>query len=86
MQVFEAEWYGYSGYYKLYTSYSKEMSGDDVGAWFTFDTTEGEAIEVSIGVSYVSIENARLNLETAQPAGTTYDQIRAPARKEWKED
>ena len=86
MQGAEAEWDGYSGKYKLYTSYSKEMSGDDVGAWFTFDTTEGEAIEVSIGVSFVSIENARLNLETEQPAGTTFDQIRAQARKKWNED
>lgn len=86
MQGVEAEWDGYSGKYKLYTSYSKEMSGDDVGAWFTFDTTEGEAIEVSIGVSFVSIENARLNLETEQSAGTTFDQIRAQARKKWNED
>lgn len=86
MQGVEAEWDRYSGKYKLYTSYSKEMSGDDVGAWFTFDTTEGEAIEVSIGVSFVSIENARLNLETEQPAGTTFDQIRAQARKKWNED
>ena len=86
MQGVEAEWDGYSGKYKLYTSYSKEMSGDDVGAWFTFDTTEGEAIEVSTGVSFVSIENARLNLETEQPAGTTFDQIRAQARKKWNED
>lgn len=86
MQGVEAEWDGYSGKYKLYTSYSKEMSGDDVGAWFTFDTTEGEAIEVSIGVSFVSIENARLNLETEQPTGTTFDQIRAQARKKWNED
>lgn len=86
MQGVEAEWDGYSGKYKLYTSYSKEMSGDDVGAWFTFDTTEGEAIEVSIGVSFVSIENARLNLETEQPAGTTFDQIRAQARKKWNKD
>ncbi len=86
MQGVEAEWDVYSGKYKLYTSYSKEMSGDDVGAWFTFDTTEGEVIEVSIGVSFVSIENARLNLETEQPAGTTFDQIRAQARKKWNED
>ena len=82
MQGVEAEWDVYSGKYKLYTSYSKEMSGDDIGAWFTFDTTEGEAIEVS----FVSIENARLNLETEQPAGTTFDQIRAQARKKWNED
>ena len=37
------------------------MSGDDVGAFFTFDTQSGEQIEVQIGVSFVSIANARKN-------------------------
>lgn len=59
----EAQWDDTAGKYKLYTSYTKEMSGDDVGAWFTFDSTVSETIEVSMGVSFVSIENARLNLE-----------------------
>ena len=52
------------------------MSGDDVGAWFTFDSTVSETIEVSMGVSFVSIENARLNLEKEQPFGTTFDKLR----------
>ena len=43
------------------------MSGDDVGVWFDYDTDEGEAIEVKMGISYVSIENARLNMNTEQP-------------------
>ncbi len=69
----------------LYTAYTKEMSGDDIGTWFTFDTDEGETIEVSMGVSFVSIANARLNLEKEQ-AGKGFDQIRAEARAMWQND
>lgn len=82
----EAQWDDTAGKYKLYTAYTKEMSGDDVGAWFTFDSTVSETIEVSMGVSFVSIENARLNLEKEQPFGTTFDKLRAEARKMWNDD
>ena len=47
MKGVEAEWDVYSGKYKLYTKYNREMSGDDVGVWFTYDTEENEAIEVA---------------------------------------
>lgn len=86
MQGVEAEWDIHSGKYKLYTSYFKELSGDDIGAWFTFDNAEGECVEVSIGVSFVSIENARLNLDTEQPEGTTFDSMKLAARNRWNED
>ena len=59
----EADWDIHAGKYKLYTSYTREMSGDDIGVWFDFDTEEGEQISVKLGISYVSIENARQNME-----------------------
>ena len=37
---------------------------EDIGAFVTFQTEKGEVIEVQSGVSLVSIEQARLNLET----------------------
>ena len=67
MKGVEAEWDAYSGKYKLYTKYDREMSGDDIGVWFKYDTEEDEVIEVKMGVSFVSIENARLNMNTEQP-------------------
>lgn len=82
----EAQWDDTAGKYKLYTAYTKEISGDDIGVWFTYDTTAEEVIEVSMGVSFVSIENARLNLEKEQPFGTTFDKLRAEARKKWNDD
>lgn len=86
MEGVEAEWDSTAGKYKLYTAYTKVMSGDDTGVWFTYNTTEGEQVEVSMGVSFVSIENARENLNAEQPAGTTFDGMAAAARKQWNDD
>ncbi|MCD8264321.1 MAG: GH92 family glycosyl hydrolase [Tannerellaceae bacterium] len=80
----EHKWDIHSSKHKLYTNYTREMSGDDVGVWFTYDTEENEMIEVKVGVSFVSIENARLNMETEQP-GFDFDQVRTAARNQWND-
>ena len=74
-----------NGKYKLYTKYGKEIAGDDIGAYFTFDTEEGEQVEVEMGVSFVSIENARLNLDKEQKE-KNFDQIHTEARNHWNND
>lgn len=81
----EAEWDPDQGKNKLYTRYHKELAGDDIGAWFTFDTEDGEQIEVQMGVSFVSIENARLNLNQEQ-AGKDFAQLRMAAHESWNKD
>ncbi len=81
----EAQWDENAGKYKIYSTYSKEISGDDVGAWFTFDTDENESVTVSMGISYVSIENARLNLDQEQ-TGKSFEDIHAEARRKWNDD
>lgn len=83
----EAEWTPDNGKYKLYTQYGRELAGDDVGYWFTFDDfREGEQVEVRMGISYVSTENARRNLDAEQPAGTTFDALREAAAARWNAD
>lgn len=83
----EAEWTPDNGKYKLYTAYGRELAGDDVGYWFTFDDLkEGEQVEVRMGISFVSAENARLNLDVEQPEGKTFDALHAAARKRWNDD
>ena len=63
----EAAWDSDAGKYKLYTSYARELSGDDIGCWFHYDSlAEGEAVLVQVGVSFVSVDNARKNLDTEQ--------------------
>ena len=63
---------------------AKEQSGGHIGAFFRFSTAAGEPLAVKVGISYVSIENARLNLETEIP-GWDFDAIRAAAGKSWDE-
>lgn len=85
MKGVEAEWDGYSGKYKLYTKYNRDMSGDDVGVWFSYDNEANEVIEVKMGVSFVSIENARLNMNTEQP-DFNFDKVSKAAREQWNSD
>ena len=81
----EAEWTPDNGKYKLYTRYGRELAGDDIGYWFSFDTEEGEQIEVQMGVSFVSVENARENLD-AEQNGFEFDAVRARAAARWEQD
>jgi predicted alpha-1,2-mannosidase len=81
----EAEWDPDQGKYKLYTKYAKDIAGDDIGAWMTFQTTEGEQIEVQMGVSFVSIANARLNLET-ELKGKNFETVHRESRQRWNDD
>jgi predicted alpha-1,2-mannosidase len=80
----EAEWIGYNDSYKPYENYHQEIAGDDIGAYFSFDTTKQEQVEVKVGISYVSIENARNNLNAEQPS-FDFDKIREHSKKKWQE-
>ncbi len=83
----EAEWTPDNGRYKIYTEYGRELAGDDVGYWFTYDNlAAGEQVEVRMGISYVSVENARRNLDAEQAADATFDSIRTEARARWNAD
>ena len=84
MQGVEAEWDHDHGRYKLYPTYRKEMSGNDVGVWFTFDTRPGEVLDVQTGVSFVSAENALLNLETEQRS-LDFASVKASAEDAWEQ-
>ena len=83
MHGVEAEWDKDNGKYKLYPTYRREMSGNDVGVWFSFDTKPGEKIYVQTGVSFVSEQNALLNLNTEQPI-LDFAATRAKAEEAWE--
>ena len=83
MHGVEAEWDKDNGKYKLYPTYRREMSGNDVGVWFSFDTKPGEKIYVQTGVSFVSEQNALLNLNTEQPT-LDFATTRAKAEEAWE--
>lgn len=56
--------------------------GEDSGVYFTFDLSESRTVRYKIGVSYVSVENARLNLETENP-GWDFEGIKNAAEAQW---
>lgn len=83
MSGIEAQWSGDSGEYKLYTRYSREIMGNDIGAYFRLGEVDpGTEVEVKIGISYVSMENARQNLD-AEVSSLTFDEVHKQARAEW---
>lgn len=85
MSGVEAEWDKDNGKYKLYTEYKREIAGDDIGVFIDFDTKQNEGVEVLMGVSFVSMENARLNAEK-ELAQTTFDSLRLRAEEAWNND
>ena len=81
----EAAWSGDSGQYKIYESYSREIMGDDIGVCFSLGEVEpGTEVEVRVGISYVSIENARRNLD-AEVGTKEFDEVRNEAHEKWRE-
>ena len=85
MEGVKAQWDPDHGRYKIYEDYYKDIAGDDVGAWFSFDMQSDETVEVLIGVSFVSIENARLNLET-EIGDRSFNIVHLQAKKMWEDD
>ena len=82
MQGVKGEWDPDNGKYKLYPRYGKEIAGNDIGYFFNYQCAEGEQIEVQVGVSFVSVANARENLEREQQ-GFQFDKVRQSARQSW---
>ncbi len=57
---------------------------DEIGAFVTFETEEGEQILMQSGISLVSIEQARLNLETEMdPFHWDFDKVVDNNQKTW---
>jgi predicted alpha-1,2-mannosidase len=59
--------------------------GPGAGLYLTFDTREGETLEIKVGLSYTSTANARLNLER-EAANLTFDQARTSAHQKWEQE
>ncbi len=51
------------------------------GAWISFDSAT--VVNMRVGISYVSLDNARANLVAESPVGTSLEQVRVAARKTW---
>ncbi len=63
---------------------NKETKGVNNGIFITFSTTDGEIVDMQVGLSYTSIKNARLNFET-ESKGKNFDMVRENARRAWND-
>jgi len=65
--------------------YKSAESGSNIGAFVNYRTRAKEIILVKVGLSYVSVEGARKNLEAEIP-GWDFDRVRSEARDIWNEE
>ncbi len=59
-------------------------SGNDCGVDINFGALENESVELKIGISFVSEENAILNLKD-ETDGLSFDDVRKNAASDWEE-
>ena len=80
----ESEWMPYNGKTRYYKNFSKQIIGDSIGAYMRYDFKKSTSVEVKIGVSYVSIDNARENLlnETRE---LSFEEIYDQTRSKWND-
>jgi predicted alpha-1,2-mannosidase len=63
---------------------SAQQTGHRMGAYATFPTTQGEVIEVKIGTSFISTDQARDNLKREIP-DWNFERIKVEGRRVWNE-
>ena len=61
---------------------SHSTKGVKNGLYLTFETSENEIVEMQVGLSYTSIENARLNLDT-ETKSISFDEVKIAASEKW---
>ncbi|MEO6890110.1 MAG: GH92 family glycosyl hydrolase [Ktedonobacteraceae bacterium] len=60
----------------------RQSSGSHSGAYVRFDTTSQQVVQVKVGISFVSIQNAEMNLAHENP-GWNFNAVRQQARAAW---
>ncbi|MGH3715385.1 MAG: GH92 family glycosyl hydrolase [Micromonosporaceae bacterium] len=61
---------------------SSSTSGTNTGGYVTFDTTANQTVQLKVGLSYVSVANARQNLAT-ENAGWDFGAVKTAADNAW---
>lgn len=85
--------YFYAEFSKPFTEYGiavdevpadglRKAEGTNIRAYVRFQTEEGEAVQVKVGISAVDVEGARKNLE-AENRGWNFEQVARDAKEEW---
>jgi len=61
---------------------ARSIKGAGTGSFVTFDTSQDQSVEVRVGISYVSVKNALLNLAT-ENRGLDFETVRRRATARW---
>lgn len=62
----------------------REMKGVGAGIYLTYDFSEASSVTAKIGLSYTSVENARLNLET-EAKDLSFDEAKDQSHQAWED-
>jgi len=63
----------------------KEKTGKNIGIYTTYSTLKGEQVQVKIGFSFISIDQARQNLEK-EIADWNFEQVKNSGREIWNKE
>ncbi len=63
---------------------SQQQDGHRIGGYATFSTRRGEVIEVKIGTSFISLDQARENLKREIP-DWNFERVKTEGRRVWSE-
>ncbi len=78
----EAQWMGYNGKTRIMENATRMVVGDSIGTYFSYTFDQKETVEVKIAVSYVSIDNARENLDR-EVGDKTFDEVHNTTYNNW---
>ncbi len=78
----EAQWMTMNGKTRIKEGFTREVIGDSIGAYFSYNFEKPGAVELKVGISYVSIENARQNLEK-EVGNQNFEEVYEGTRKAW---
>ncbi|MFC4211080.1 GH92 family glycosyl hydrolase [Pedobacter lithocola] len=64
---------------------TRSSSGVGAGLFLGYQTQDNESIEIKVGLSYTSVSNAKINLQT-EAAALNFDEAKKAAQSEWQSE
>lgn len=68
---------------QIFNNKSTIQNKNNIGGYISFDAKKNEMVEVYVGTSFTSIQQARKNLE-AEIAGKSFAQVKSELKDEWE--
>lgn len=78
----ESQWMGYNGKTRIKQKFNREVVGDSIGAYFRYHFDKPTQVELKVGISYVSIVNARENLQK-EIDNQTFEEVLNQTKNDW---